>query len=117
MNPDGQREPTGPLAEAIQAFFGSFEAFKEEFTNTASSVFGSGWSFLVLDPSNGELKVQAAKNQDSPYLEGLIPLLGVDVWEHAYYLKHGPGRGDYLDDWWNVVDFQPVEEAYNKITS
>jgi len=116
MGPDGQSEPTGPLLEAIEADFGDFGSMQEEMNAAAMSVFGSGWGFLVLDPSNNTLSVISRPNQNSPYLDMLIPLLGLDVWEHAYYLKYGPGRSDYVDNWWNVVDFKPVEEAYAKAT-
>merc|ERR1711907_903235 len=116
MGPDGQSEPTGPLLEAIEADFGDFGSMQEEMNTAAMSVFGSGWGFLVLDPSNNTLSVISRPNQNSPYLDMLIPLLGLDVWEHAYYLKYGPGRSDYVDNWWNVVDFKPVEEAYAKAT-
>lgn len=116
MNPEGQREPSkdSPLAEAIDKQFGSFKKFQEEMTQNASSVFGSGWSQLAMNPSTGELMIKSYPNQNSPYLEGLLALLGLDVWEHSYYLKYGPKRADYIKNWWEVVDFKPVEDAYDK---
>ena len=83
-------------------------------STAAKGVFGSGWAFLVLDPE-GQLKVIANPNQNSPLMDSLIPLLGIDVWEHAYYLLRGPDRGAYVDAWWDVVDFAPVEQAFEKV--
>jgi len=116
MNPDGQKEPSGALADAINSKFGSFDDFKSALTDSAMSVFGSGWAFLAYDPATGELEVITTANQDSPYLQGLLPLLGIDVWEHAYYLLRGPARADYVSAWWDVVDFKPVDAAYAKAT-
>jgi Fe-Mn family superoxide dismutase len=119
MGPDGQREPTAdsPLAQAISSSFGNFSQFQDEMSGAAKTVFGSGWAFLVFDPVTGSLSVIQRPNQDSPYMDGLIPLLGIDVWEHAYYLLRGPDRGDYISAWWDVVDFAPVEQAFDKITT
>merc|ERR1712118_6140 len=116
MSPYGQRTPTSDsaLEKAIVASFGSFDKFKEEMSTAAKGVFGSGWAFLVLN-EDGQLAVVANPNQNSPLMDSLIPLLGIDVWEHAYYLLRGPDRGAYVDAWWDVVDFAPVEQAFEKV--
>jgi Fe-Mn family superoxide dismutase len=110
MSPDGGGEPEGDLAEAINTKFGSFEDFKAKFKETGVNQFGSGWSWLVLD--GGELAVVGTPNQDNPISEGKTPLLGVDVWEHAYYLKYQNKRPDYIDAWWNTVNWAKVAERY-----
>jgi Fe-Mn family superoxide dismutase len=110
MGPGGGGNPSGPLAEALQRDFGSFESFKEKLTNAAANQFGSGWGWLVA--SGGKLDVIARPNQDSPLMEGKTPLLGVDVWEHAYYLKYQNRRPDYLTAWWNTVNWQAVSQRY-----
>ncbi len=111
MGPGKGGAPTGPLAEAIAQTFGSFEAFKEEFAKAAATRFGSGWAWLVVDAA-GALKVYSTANQDSPYLQGDIPVLGLDVWEHAYYLNYQNRRPDYITAWWNVVDWPKAAEYY-----
>ncbi|MDQ3631564.1 MAG: superoxide dismutase [Actinomycetota bacterium] len=111
MSPDGGGEPTGELADAMTATFGSFDAFKEEFEAAGVGQFGSGWAWLVLDTS--ELAITSTANQDSPVLEGKTPLLGNDVWEHAYYLQYQNKRPAYLKAWWNVVDWNKVTERYS----
>jgi Fe-Mn family superoxide dismutase len=103
-------EPTGELADAINAAFGSFADFQAKFEDNGVTQFGSGWTWLVLD--GGELKLTKTANQDSPLLEGQTPLLGNDVWEHAYYLKYQNKRPDYLKAWWNVVNWAKVSERY-----
>lgn len=113
MSPDGGGEPTGDLADAIEEKFGSFGAFKEEFSNAASGRFGSGWAWLVVD-DNGNLQVYNTLNQDSPYMQGHTPILGLDVWEHSYYLNYQNKRGDYIDAWWNVVNWDQVADNYEK---
>ena len=110
MSPDGGGEPTGAIAAAIQETFGSFEAFQEEFNNAGKSQFGSGWAWLVLN--NGNLEVTGTANQDSPLMEGMSPIMGNDVWEHAYYLNYRNARGEYLKQWWNVVNWDEVERRY-----
>lgn len=110
MSPDGGGEPTGELAEAITAKFGSFDAFKEQFEANGVAQFGSGWTWLVV--KNGELELTKTPNQDSPLLDGDTPLLGNDVWEHAYYLKYNNRRPEYLKAWWNVVNWDKVAERY-----
>merc|ERR1739848_449967 len=116
FDPEGSKEPSpdSGLAKAIDSKFGSFKAFQDEMTKNASSVFGSGWSQLVMDPSSGEVMIKSYANQDSPYLDGLYPLLGVNVWEHAYYLNYGPKRADYINKWWDILNFKAVEEAFDK---
>jgi Fe-Mn family superoxide dismutase len=108
MSPDGGGEPSGAVASAISDAFGSFGDFQAKFKETGVNQFGSGWSWLVLDGSN--LTVVGTPNQDNPISNGQTPLLGVDVWEHAYYLKYQNKRPDYIDAWWNVVNWSRVEE-------
>jgi superoxide dismutase, Fe-Mn family len=110
MSPDGGGEPTGELADAITAAFGSFADFQAKFEDNGVTQFGSGWTWLVLD--GGQLKLTKTANQDSPLLEGQTPLLGNDVWEHAYYLKYQNKRPDYLKAWWSVVNWAKVAERY-----
>lgn len=107
MAKDADGSPTGEISERIVGKFGSFEKFKEEFTNAGITRFGSGWAWLSID-TNGELIVHSTANQDSPIMEGKKPLLGVDVWEHAYYLNYQNRRPDYLNAWWNVVNWNEV---------
>ncbi len=111
MSPDGGGEPSGALAEAIDSAFGSFDAFKEEFKNAGATRFGSGWAWLVKN-ADGSLAVTSTPNQDSPISDGQTPLLGVDVWEHAYYLKYQNKRPAYLDAFWNVVNWDYVANAF-----
>ncbi|MBU5594762.1 superoxide dismutase [Amphibacillus sp. MSJ-3] len=112
LSANGGGEPTENLAEAIKAKFGSFEAFKEEFTGAAVSRFGSGWAWLVVE--NGELAITSTPNQDSPIMEGKTPILGLDVWEHAYYLKYQNKRPAYIEAFWNVVNWEKVAELYKE---
>ncbi|MEK4759490.1 superoxide dismutase [Viridibacillus sp. FSL E2-0187] len=102
--------PTGELAAAIDAKFGSFDAFKEQFDNAAKTRFGSGWAWLSV--ANGELEISSTPNQDSPIMEGKTPLLGLDVWEHAYYLNYQNRRPDYIGAFWNVVNWEKVAERF-----
>jgi Fe-Mn family superoxide dismutase len=111
MKPGGGGEPSGELADAINSAFGSFDDFKSQFEANGVGQFGSGWTWLVLD--GGELKLTKTPNQDSPILEGQTPLLGNDVWEHAYYLTYNNRRPDYLKAWWDVVDWEKVAERYS----
>ena len=111
MSPDGGGEPSGELADAISSKFGSFDDFKEQFEANGVGQFGSGWTWLVL--RGGELELMKTPNQDSPLLDGATPLLGNDVWEHAYYLKYQNKRPDYLKAWWNVVNWDKVAERYS----
>jgi Fe-Mn family superoxide dismutase len=111
MKPGGGGEPTGNLASAIQQAFGSFDAFKSAFNDAGTKRFGSGWAWLVLD-SSGKLQVISTANQDSPLMDGLYPVMGNDVWEHAYYLKYQNRRPEYLNAWWNVVNWDEVARRY-----
>ncbi|HAO79204.1 MAG TPA: superoxide dismutase [Verrucomicrobia subdivision 3 bacterium] len=110
MKKNGGGEPTGDLAKAIDADFGSFSTFKDNFTKTALGQFGSGWAWLVIDGK--QLKIEPTANQDSPLSSGRTPLLGLDVWEHAYYLKYQNKRADYLKAFWNVVNWAEVAKHY-----
>lgn len=112
LSPNGGGAPTGELADAITNKFGSFESFKEEFAKAATTRFGSGWAWLSV--SNGELEVSSTPNQDSPIMEGKTPILGLDVWEHAYYLKYQNKRPDYIGSFWNVVNWDEVAKRYNE---
>lgn len=116
MSPSGGGQPSGELADAIKDAFGSFDQFKEQFSSAGSGQFGSGWSWLVVDQS-GKLHVYSTANQDSPYMQGHTPILGLDVWEHAYYLKYQNQRGEYINQWWNVVNWDAVSENYKQATS
>jgi len=113
MKPHGGGEPTGALASAIQSAFGSFDAFKTAFNDAGAKRFGSGWAWLVLDKS-GKLSVTSTANQDSPLTDGLFPVMGNDVWEHAYYLKYQNRRPEYLNAWWNVVNWDEVARRYEQ---
>jgi len=106
----GGGEPTGKLADAINRTFGEFVKFKELLSNAATSQFGSGWAWLTV--ANGKLEIAGRPNQDSPLMESKVPILGVDVWEHAYYLKYQNRRPDYVTAWWNVVNWEEVARRY-----
>ncbi|MGA8944295.1 MAG: superoxide dismutase [Thermoactinomyces sp.] len=110
LSPNGGGTPTGEVAEAINSEFGSFEAFKEKFSTAAVKRFGSGWAWLVV--KNGKLEVTSTPNQDSPLMEGATPILGLDVWEHAYYLKYQNKRPDYVKAFWNIVNWDEVNRRY-----
>ncbi len=110
MNKNGGGEPSGELSKAIDKKFGSFGAFKDQFTKAAVGQFGSGWAWLVSD--GGELKIEATANQDSPVSKGQKPLLGLDVWEHAYYLKYQNRRPEYVAAWFNVVNWDSVSQRF-----
>jgi superoxide dismutase, Fe-Mn family len=112
MGPGGGGEPTGPIAGAIDAVFGGFAGLKEKLVNAGKGRFGSGWAWLVYDGSR--LAVTDTANQDSPLMEGKVPLLGIDVWEHAYYLKYQNRRPDYLDAWFNTVNWDEVNRRYQR---
>ncbi len=114
MTPEST-SPEGALLDAIQATFDGFEGFQSAFKQAALSQFGSGWAWLVVDGE--ELRIMSTANQDSPISQGLTPILGLDVWEHAYYKHYGPGRADYIDAWWNVVNWDKVAELYEQATN
>ena len=110
MGPSAGGEPTGPLAEAIKSNFNDFANFKAKLKEAALGRFGSGWAWLVLN--NGKPQIVSTANQDSPYMSGQTPILGVDVWEHAYYLRYQNRRADYLDAWWKVVNWNEVTKRF-----
>ncbi|MEX0674139.1 MAG: superoxide dismutase [Gaiellaceae bacterium] len=112
MGPDGGGEPSGALADAISETFGGFADFKQTVTQNGVTRFGSGWSWLVWNGSG--LEAYSTANQDSPLMQGHLPLLGIDVWEHAYYLKYQNRRPDYLEAWWNVVDWDEVGRRFEQ---
>jgi superoxide dismutase, Fe-Mn family len=112
MGPRAGGNPTGNLARAIDQTFGGFQQFKEKFTQAASTRFGSGWAWLVK--RGQKVEVISTANQDSPLMEGAFPVIGLDVWEHAYYLKYQNKRPDYITAWWNVVNWQAAEERFNR---
>jgi Fe-Mn family superoxide dismutase len=110
MGPNGGGQPGGELASAIQQAFGSFDDFRKKVSDAGANQFGSGWAWLVVN--GGKLEVYSLPNQDSPYMKGHTPILGVDVWEHAYYLKYQNRRPDYLTAWWNTVNWSEVEKRF-----
>ena len=119
MGPSGTSSaPSGSLSEAIDSAFGSFEEFKSEFKKAALTRFGSGWAWLCVGDKG--LSICSTPNQDNPLMNiggcGDVPILGIDVWEHAYYKKFGPGRGDYIDAWWNVVNWSVIEDRFNSVS-
>ena len=114
MKPKATQEPEGLVAEQISKRFDTFDAFKDQFSITAKTVFGSGWAWLCLD-KNGDVIITSTRNQDSPVMQGLQPLLGLDVWEHAYYLNYQNRRPDYIEAWWHVINWEQVEENYREL--
>jgi superoxide dismutase, Fe-Mn family len=113
IGPNGGGEPTGSIGSAINSSFGSFKEFQEKFSTTAATLFGSGWAWLV-QAGKGNLAVLSLPNQDSPLMTGMTPLLGIDVWEHAYYLKYQNRRPEYIEAFWNVVDWDAVNARFEK---
>lgn len=111
MTPGGSKEPTGDLAAALNGTFGSVDAFKDQFSKAAATRFGSGWAWLVVN-KNGNLAVYSTPNQDSPIMQGDTPILGIDVWEHAYYLKYQNRRPEYITAFYNVINWDKVAEKY-----
>ncbi|MFA9455805.1 superoxide dismutase [Halalkalibacter sp. AB-rgal2] len=111
LSPNGGGAPTGELAAAIDEAFGSFDKFKEEFANAGVTRFGSGWAWLIVD--GGKLSITSTPNQDTPLMEGKTPVLGLDVWEHAYYLNYQNRRPDYISAFWNVVNWDEVAKLYS----
>ncbi|HEX8997633.1 MAG TPA: superoxide dismutase [Ktedonobacterales bacterium] len=115
MKPGGGGEPTGALGDAIKSAFGSFDQFKTTFNDNGAKRFGSGWTWLVVDQV-GKLQALSTANQDSPFMDGQFPVMGNDVWEHAYYLKYQNRRPDYLSAWWNVVNWDEVAKRFQQAT-
>ena len=113
IGPKAGGQPQGRVAAAINQIFGSFDVFKEKFAQAATTRFGSGWAWLSLS-KEGKLEISSTPNQDSPLMEGKTPILGIDVWEHAYYLQYQNRRPDYITAFWNVVNWQEVEKRFNK---
>ncbi len=111
MGPNGGGQPTGAIGDAIKSTFNSFDAFKEQMNKAGATRFGSGWAWLV--DAGGKLVVESSANQDSPIMEGKKPIIGIDVWEHAYYLKYQNKRPDYLKAWWNTVNWTEVAKRYS----
>ena len=111
MGPKAGGPPSGQIAEAIKSAFGGFDQFKEKFNAAATTRFGSGWAWLVK--SGGKLDILSTANQDSPIMEGKFPVMGLDVWEHAYYLKYQNRRPDYINAWWNVVNWSEIEKRFS----
>jgi len=114
MKQNGGGEPTGAIADAINDSFGSFAEFKELFSSKTTPLQGSGWGWLVYNSKSGKVEYKAMSNQTSPRTEGLVPLLGLDVWEHAYYLKYQNKRPDYIAAWWNVINWDEVNDRFSK---
>lgn len=112
LSPNGGGEPSGDLADAINGEFDSFSNFKDEFSSAATGRFGSGWAWLCVK-KDGTLNVLSTPNQDSPYMNGLTPILGLDVWEHAYYLHYQNKRGEYVNAFWNIVNWDQVSENFD----
>ncbi|MES1021963.1 superoxide dismutase [Gloeocapsa sp. BRSZ] len=115
MGPNSGGEPTGAVGEAIQDTFGDFETFKQRFNDAGTKQFGSGWVWLVRSP-DGKLEVMSTPNQDSPITQGYFPIMGNDVWEHAYYLKYQNRRAEYLKQWWNVVNWDEINKRFEMST-
>jgi Fe-Mn family superoxide dismutase len=115
MSPDGHRRPNGGLATAIEKYFGSFDNFKKEFSAAAASVEGSGWALLVYSPDGNQLRILTVEKHQNLLLPGMMPLLALDVWEHAYYLKYRSKRNEYIDAWWKIVDWQYAQMKYNEM--
>lgn len=111
MGPAGSREPVGQLKQDLEATFGTFDAFKEKFAQAGITRFGSGWAWLVVN-AEGSLEIVSTPNQDNPITDGKTPILGMDVWEHAYYLKYMNKRPDYVNAWWNIVNWDVVLDKY-----
>ncbi|RPF55620.1 superoxide dismutase [Aquisalibacillus elongatus] len=112
LSPNGGGAPTGELADKINQAFGSIDDFKDQFKAASTGRFGSGWAWLVV--KNGDLEITSTPNQDTPLMEGVTPILGLDVWEHAYYLKYQNRRPDYIDAFWNVVNWDEVAKRYEE---
>ena len=116
MNPDGGGVPTGKISDSIDVYFTSFENFKTKFFDKSISLEGSGWCWLVFNKTFNKIEIMTTENQDSPWLDNKIPLLGLDLWEHAYYLKYQNNRADYIESWWNIVNWNYVENRFSELS-
>jgi len=116
LTPNSDKKPNGKLSDAIDVYFDSFDSFKELFTLTSLSVQGSGWCWLAFNPTYNKIEIITTKNQDSPWTVRKTPLLGLDLWEHAYYLKYQNRRSDYIESWWNVVNWEYVGNRFSELT-
>jgi len=116
LSPEGGGEPTGALSDALEDQFGSFDHFQDRFEDEATGVFGSGWAWLTVT-GEGDLHLNATPNQDSPLMDGQVPILGLDVWEHAYYLTYQNERGQYVRQFWEVVDWDEVQRRFEEAVS
>ena len=116
MNPDGGGHPTGKFADSIDVYFGSFEDFQKKFLGASLSIEGSGWCWLVFNRSFNKIEIMTTKNQDSPWMYNKTPLVGLDMWEHAYYLKYQNKKSDYVESWWNLVNWDFVENRFVEIS-
>jgi Fe-Mn family superoxide dismutase len=116
MNPNGGGSPGGKLANSIDVYFDSFQKFKKIFSVTSLSIEGSGWCWLVFNQTFNKIEIMTTKNQDSPWIQNKIPLLGLDLWEHAYYLKYQNKRNDYVESWWNVVNWDYVANRFSELS-
>ncbi|MCH7757616.1 MAG: superoxide dismutase [Thaumarchaeota archaeon] len=116
MNPNGGGSPGGKLEDSIDVYFGSFQKFKKIFLDTSLSIDGSGWCWLVFNQTFNKIEIMTTKNQDSPWIQNKIPLLGLDVWEHAYYLKYQNRRNDYVESWWKVVNWDYVVNRFSELS-
>lgn len=117
MAPGAGGKPDGNIAKAIEKSFGSFDKFKEAFSNKTAAIQGSGWGWLVFNPKSKNVEYKAMENQDNPVIEQYVPLLGLDVWEHAYYIKYQNKRPDYIAAWWNVVDWEEINSRFSRAES
>ena len=115
MNPNGGGIPGGELADSIDVYFDNFEKFKKVFSVVSLSIEGSGWCWLVFNQTFNKIEIITTKNQDSPWSLNKIPLLGLDLWEHAYYLKHQNRRVDYIESWWNVVNWDYIANRFSEL--
>lgn len=114
LGKEGAHQPVGKVKEEIEKAWGSFEKFKEEFTKSATGLFGSGWTWLAAEENGSNFHIHNMPLQENPHMHGHIPVLGFDAWEHAYYLKYNNRRPEYIEAWWNIVDWQKVEENFSK---
>jgi Fe-Mn family superoxide dismutase len=116
MGPGGGGNPGGRIADALKSTFGSYDAFKEQLSKAGVGQFGSGWAWLIAD-KNGKLSIKSYPNQDSPLMEGMTPIMGVDVWEHAYYLKYQNKRADYITAWFNTLNWEAIQTRFGSVWS